>query len=204
MNFRFKLDNYNYDIDLVEMVGSDYHEDAATRDFTMNTIYFDLATRTLVDPFQGAEDIQKRLIRAVGDDCETVFRDSVRAIRALRLACCLNFELSPEISSHIKQLEKKEIYHNLSCGKFEFQKICQSDLLFEFLAKLIDFELIWHYPFSINFFEFNHSKYVRRVLSIATKYPQFKQKFYQNECFTENFKIYLVFIYLTSHWSFKP
>jgi len=49
----------------------------------------------LVDPFGGAEDIEARLLRAVGDPATRFEEDALRMIRAVRLAATLDFEIEP-------------------------------------------------------------------------------------------------------------
>lgn len=152
------------------MIGETYEEDALTRDFTMNALYFDVLSRKIIDPMDGAKDISSRTIRPILDDCDFIFSDKVRVIRALRLACCLNFELSSDISSHFRNIDDKHLFNSMKVGKLEYQKILSTNHLFSFLSRLIEFELIWHYPYNINFKKFNHSSYIKRLLTIASKH----------------------------------
>jgi tRNA nucleotidyltransferase (CCA-adding enzyme) len=60
------------------------------RDFTVNAVAFSLGESKLIDPFNGIEDIQNRLLRAVGA-AETRFReDPLRILRMVRLAVTLD------------------------------------------------------------------------------------------------------------------
>lgn len=69
--------------------------DLARRDFTMNAIAFDIRTGAFVDPFGGRKDIERRLVRAVGDPVERFHEDYSRLLRAVRFACELSFEVEP-------------------------------------------------------------------------------------------------------------
>lgn len=71
-------------------------DDLARRDFTMNAIAKD-ADGTLIDPFNGVDDIDHMLIRAVGDPRERLLEDALRAVRALRFAVTKNFTIEGEL-----------------------------------------------------------------------------------------------------------
>lgn len=67
-------------------------EDLARRDFTMNAIAMD-ASGGLRDPFHGAADIRKGLIRCVGQPERRFREDGLRVMRALRFAAVLGFSI---------------------------------------------------------------------------------------------------------------
>lgn len=69
---------------------AELEEDALRRDFTVNSIYYDIKNKRIIDPFGGAEDISKRLIRA--HDPERVFSsDGLRLMRLVRIAAETGF-----------------------------------------------------------------------------------------------------------------
>jgi putative nucleotidyltransferase with HDIG domain len=70
-------------------------EDLSRRDFTMNAIALSLPGGQIVDPFQGAADIARGLIRCVGEPRERFGEDGLRPLRALRFAAQLGFTLDP-------------------------------------------------------------------------------------------------------------
>ncbi len=101
-------------------------EDLSRRDFTMNAIACN-ENGVLTDPFGGKGDIEKKLIRAVGD-AETRFKeDSLRILRALRFSSVLDFEIEEATEkaiksccSLLKNLSPERISNELSkllCGK---------------------------------------------------------------------------------------
>lgn len=65
-------------------------DDLARRDFTVNAIAKD-ADGTLIDPFFGQFDIQKRIIRTVGDPRERFEEDALRIVRAMRFSVTKGF-----------------------------------------------------------------------------------------------------------------
>ena len=71
-------------------------EDARRRDFTINGLFYDPAGGRLIDYVGGREDIERRLVRTIGDPRERFREDKLRLLRALRFACSLGFDIVPE------------------------------------------------------------------------------------------------------------
>lgn len=63
---------------------TDWKEDAARRDFTINALYADPATGEVHDYFGGLEDLDKRAIRFIGDANERIAEDYLRILRYFR------------------------------------------------------------------------------------------------------------------------
>lgn len=81
-------------------------EDLKRRDFTMNALALD-KDGELVDMFNGIDDIQKGVIRAVGQAEERFFEDALRMMRGLRFASQLTFDIEE------KTLEAIHLHHAL-------------------------------------------------------------------------------------------
>jgi len=58
----------------------------------------------LIDLFGGQKDIKKRIIRAVGEPSDRFKEDALRMMRAIRLACELNFDIEPKTERAIKKM----------------------------------------------------------------------------------------------------
>ncbi len=67
-------------------------EDLARRDFTVNSMAYHPA-RGLQDPFGGWDDLERGLLRCVGDPAKRFGEDALRLLRALRFSACLGFFL---------------------------------------------------------------------------------------------------------------
>lgn len=76
--------------------GKTLEEDLARRDFTMNSLAYDVEKGELIDIYGGLEDIKKKLIRTVGNPEERFGEDSLRILRALRFTSELGFTLENE------------------------------------------------------------------------------------------------------------
>ncbi len=71
----------------------DIKEDLSRRDFTVNAIAYDPIEDELIDPFEGRSDLEKKMIRAVGEPLERFKEDGLRALRACRFAAKLGFSI---------------------------------------------------------------------------------------------------------------
>ncbi|GAA6113118.1 CCA tRNA nucleotidyltransferase [Apilactobacillus apinorum] len=87
--------------DKVEFVRS-LDEDLKRRDFTINAFAM-RENGEVTDLFDGLEDIQKRLIRAVGNPNERFNEDALRMMRAVRFASKLDFDIEKKTMSAIKE-----------------------------------------------------------------------------------------------------
>ena len=72
------------------------YDDLSRRDFTMNAIAID-EDGNCIDPYNGREDINKKLIRCVGDPKDRFSEDSLRLLRALRFHITKGFNLNHDI-----------------------------------------------------------------------------------------------------------
>ena len=75
-------------------------EDLSRRDFTVNAMCYN-PKHNVTDLFGGREDLEARLIRAVGDPEVRFTEDALRILRALRFASVLDFSIDPDTSRAI-------------------------------------------------------------------------------------------------------
>src|SRR4051794_36579859 len=66
--------------------GVSLEDDLARRDFTINAIAYSASRDELRDPFDGRRDLDRRIVRAVGDADTRMREDRLRALRAIRFA----------------------------------------------------------------------------------------------------------------------
>jgi poly(A) polymerase len=79
-------------------------EDAFRRDFTINALFYDIATFSIIDYVGGLEDLRAGVVRSIGDPLVRFQEDPVRMLRAVALAARLDFTLDPLVVDAIKQL----------------------------------------------------------------------------------------------------
>jgi poly(A) polymerase len=93
---------------LRDNVWGSMEHDAARRDFSINAMYYDPETQTVVDYHQGMRDVKKRVLRMIGDPATRYREDPVRIIRAVRFAAKLSglgFTLEAKTATPIKTMK---------------------------------------------------------------------------------------------------
>lgn len=94
----------------VSFTGS-LEEDLARRDFTINAMAYHME-RGIIDPFHGQEDLEKKIVRAVGKAKDRFAEDALRMMRGIRFSAQLDFSLDKEAYLGIESL--KESLENVS------------------------------------------------------------------------------------------
>ncbi|GAA4026520.1 polynucleotide adenylyltransferase PcnB [Actimicrobium antarcticum] len=78
------------------------HEDAVRRDFTINAMYYDPETQTVLDYHGGMADIRNKTLRIIGVPEARFREDPVRLLRVVRFAAKLGFTIDPATSAPMK------------------------------------------------------------------------------------------------------
>jgi len=78
-------------------------EDASRRDFTINGMFYDPLEATIHDFIHGREDIQKGIIRTIGNPHERFLEDRLRMLRAFRFAARFGFSIDLDKQQAIKE-----------------------------------------------------------------------------------------------------
>jgi poly(A) polymerase len=79
-------------------------EDATRRDFTINALFYDPATESVIDYHGGVADLRAKIIRIIGDPAERYREDPVRMLRAIRFAAKLGFSIDAATRAPIRKL----------------------------------------------------------------------------------------------------
>src|SRR5262245_32181688 len=77
-------------------------EDAFRRDFTINALFYDIATFSIIDYVGGLSDLENRLIRSIGEPGVRFLEDPVRMLRAVVFAARLDFRIDEPILEAIE------------------------------------------------------------------------------------------------------
>lgn len=78
--------------------------DAFRRDFTVNGLFYDINTFAVIDWVGGMYDLERKLIRSIGDPMIRFREDPVRMMRAIRFACKLGFTIEKGTDKAMKKL----------------------------------------------------------------------------------------------------
>ena len=105
-------------------------EDQLRRDFTINALAVSLNKEnfgTLLDPFAGLDDLEKRLLRTPRDPDTTYTDDPLRMFRAIRFATQLNFSIVPESLNAIRKNAERIKIISKERIVVELNKILETD-----------------------------------------------------------------------------
>jgi len=80
-------------------------EDALRRDFTVNALFYSIADFSVIDYVGGMQDLERGLIRIIGDPLVRFTEDPVRMVRAVRFAALLGFEIEEKTYRAILELK---------------------------------------------------------------------------------------------------
>jgi poly(A) polymerase len=118
-------------------------EDAKRRDFTINGMFFDPIQGKVLDYVGGRDDLQKKIIRAIGDPHQRIHEDRLRMIRAIRFSCRLQFTIDPETEAAIR-FHAGELLPSVAIERIwqEFTKGHAFNTLPEMLLRLHEFGLL--------------------------------------------------------------
>lgn len=78
-------------------------EDALRRDFTINALFYDPTQDKIYDYVNGQEDLEKGLIKFIGDSEQRILEDNLRILRAVRFRNALNMQYHPDTYQAIKK-----------------------------------------------------------------------------------------------------
>src|SRR5262249_27767757 len=77
-------------------------EDAFRRDFTVNALFYDIATFSIIDYVGGLSDLRAGVVRSIGDPDVRLREDPVGMLRATPLAARLDFSIEPDLLKAIR------------------------------------------------------------------------------------------------------
>jgi poly(A) polymerase len=117
-------------------------EDAFRRDFTINALFYDISTFSIIDYVGGLTDLEHRLIRSIGDPGVRFLEDPVRMMRAVVFAARLDFWIDEPILEAI-EIHRHEISRAAPARLMEeYFKILRSGFAEKSFAMLKDTKLL--------------------------------------------------------------
>jgi poly(A) polymerase len=122
--------------------GGSLAEDAVRRDFTVNAMYYNIADFSVVDFYDGRSDIENRQLRFIGNASERVIEDPVRALRAVRFAAKLDFDVDDSVRQAIES--HRHLLKEIPAARLfeEVLKLLQSGDGEQSFAMLREFDLL--------------------------------------------------------------
>ncbi|MBR2508566.1 MAG: CCA tRNA nucleotidyltransferase [Lentisphaeria bacterium] len=114
----------------------DFKTDSERRDFTVNAMFYDPENMEIIDFHNGINDLQKGILRTVGDSTRRFQEDYLRMLRAIRFSAAYDLKIAPETWQSIKE-------NAHLCLKIAPERIRQElDLMFSSKNAFKAFELL--------------------------------------------------------------
>ena len=129
----------------------DFIDAARRRDFSMNAIGYDVSTKTILDPFNGVNDLKDKVLKMV--DAKTFIEDPLRVLRAIQFCSRFDLEMDKELyllcqrmveENSLNELAKERIYEEIKKNLLKSKK---PSLGFELLKKLGALKYFSHLEF---------------------------------------------------------
>lgn len=102
-------------------------EDVERRDFTINGLAYDVNNRVIIDYVGGMGDIEKKIIKTIGDPLQRFSEDGLRPYRACRLAAKLHFSINKKTLEAIPQVLDVASKISVERIRDEIKKMLESD-----------------------------------------------------------------------------
>ncbi len=117
-------------------------QDAFRRDFTVNALFYDIATFSVIDWVGGLADLRDRVIRTIGDPGVRLREDPVRMLRAVALAARLDFTIDRDTAEAMRALRGEIVRSSPARILDEFYKILRQGRSRETFRMLHDYGLL--------------------------------------------------------------
>ena len=125
----YRTESYDPDSRKPEVeYGDSIEGDLSRRDFTVNSMALELTTKTpeFIDPFNGLEDLAKRVLRTPAKAENSFSDDPLRMMRAARFASQLDFEIAPDVLQAMKDMSGRISIISAERIRDEFTKMLMS------------------------------------------------------------------------------
>ena len=158
----------------------DEKEDARRRDFTINSLFYDIKRDCVIDYFFGERDLKNKIIRTVGSPRKRFLEDYLRILRAIRFASEFNFEIEEETFLTMMDLSSKVLSISKERIQQELEKLFLSSYSLKGINLLIQTSLFDFLFPSYNLHKRNKNK---RALELWCKTKWFLQRFHSPSLF---------------------
>lgn len=117
-------------------------EDVMRRDFTINGLFYDPSSHTVIDYVGGWEDTRKGILRSIGDPLNRFRQDPVRMIRILKFIARLGFKMSKDCADALQECKTEIVKSSPSRLLEEVLKMMESGCSYEFFKLLSAFGIL--------------------------------------------------------------
>ena len=140
MTFRKEISYYNNRKPAEIEYITDLKQDLLRRDFTINSLCMDV-NGNIVDLLEVKDDIDKKIVRSIGDPITKFMEDPLRILRAIRFYTVLDFDMDPAVIDAIKRTKGEIKRLSYSRKKDELDKIFSSPNASKGVKLILELEL---------------------------------------------------------------
>lgn len=138
-------DKTNY-IDISQALNNNIEQDAFRRDFTINSIYYDIKNDKILDYTNGIEDIKNKIIRTT--NLSNILDDPLRLLRLYRFYSITSFDIEEELCEFVKNNIEKINSVAKERINYEIMQIFSSKYLTDTLLKMLEDNVLEYiFPF---------------------------------------------------------
>jgi len=132
-------DKVNY-FDISSALNNDVLQDAKRRDFTINSVFYNLNKKEIFDPFNGICDIKNKILKTV--DFNNFIDDPLRLLRLYRFMSLTGFKISDDLSDFVKN--NFNLIHKVAKERINYEiiKIFEGEFVVETLLKMFDNDVL--------------------------------------------------------------
>lgn len=110
-------------------------EDAFRRDFTINALFYDPVEDELIDYVGGKKDVEKKILRAIGEPMVRLKNDPIRILRAIRHKTKLSLNYEADLNKALTEIGKELRETSKDRIREEFYKVCVDKSIGDFLVE---------------------------------------------------------------------
>lgn len=117
-------------------------QDVLRRDFTINGLFYDVGVQTVIDYVGGYLDLEKKLLRTIGDASISFIQDPVRMIRLIKFKARFDFEIEKNTFLALKENKQEILKSSPARILEEFFKMLESGSAKNFFYLLTKHEIL--------------------------------------------------------------
>jgi poly(A) polymerase len=145
-------------------------EDVIRRDFTLNGLFYDSATHSVIDYVDGWKDIHQGILRTIGKPIIRFKQDPVRMIRLLKFQARFGFSISEETKDALSRCQEEILKSSPARILEEILRMLESGAASKFFHLMTESGLLEHlFPCLTHFLEGKHGKEIYGFLAHADR-----------------------------------
>lgn len=164
----FRSGENESDLIIQDNVWGTAEKDVLRRDFTINGLFYDPSSHSVIDYVGGWEDIHKKVLRTIGEPHIRFKQDPVRMIRLLKFQARYNFEVVSDVQKALISCREDLIKSSPARILEEIFRMLESGYSSPFFHLMTESGLLEHiFPCLTHFMQGKHGEDIYHYLTIA-------------------------------------